>query len=326
MILRKQIDLNPLDIARQTVQIEAQALNDLLASLDERFTQCIELITNCSGRVVVTGIGKSALVGQKIVATFNSTGTHALFMHAADAVHGDLGMIADQDLVICISKSGETSELKVLLPILKSYGVCILAMTSNEHSYLSKEADGLLYTPVAEEADPNKLAPTSSTIVQSAMGDAIATVLLSQKGFTPQHFAKYHPGGSLGKQLYLRVSDLCKNNAVPSVSEEIDVKEILLNISKGMLGAIVVIDQEEKILGIITDGDIRRWFQFDDNRKLAIAKNIMSSSPNVISKDALAVNAFQMMRDLKISQLPVVDVDRYVGMIHLNDLLKEGFV
>ena len=326
MVLRKQFHLNPLDIARQTIRIEAQALNDLLLSLDEKFTQCIDHLSNCSGRVVVTGIGKSALVGQKMVATLNSTGTQALFMHAADAVHGDLGMIADQDLVICISKSGETSELKVLLPILKSYGVCILAMTSNENSYLAQEANGLLYTPVAEEADPNKLAPTSSTIVQSAMGDAIATVLLSKKGFTPEHFAKYHPGGSLGKQLYLRVSDLYKNNAAPSVREEVEVKQILLNISKNLLGATVVINKEEKIQGIITDGDILRWFQRDDYEEGAIAKNIMSSSPNVIAYDSLAINAFNMMRDLQISQLPVVNIDRYVGMIHLNDLLKEGFV
>lgn len=314
-----------LERAKETLKIEIEALQDLYESLDQRYLDCIELLQQCLGRIVVTGIGKSALVGQKIVATFNSTGTQAVFMHAADAVHGDLGMIADEDLVLCISKSGETGELKVLVPILKSYGIKVIAMTSNATSFLAKHADGLLYTPVKQEADPNNLAPTSSTIVQSAMGDTLATVLLQQKGFTADHFAKYHPGGSLGKQLYLKVRELCEENTKPMVQLDTPIKDILLNMSANRLGATVVCNAQEAVLGVITDGDLRRWFQTDQNQ-LAIAEHIMTPNPKTIDIDSLAFHAFNLMRDESISQLPVIEDTRYVGMIHINDLLREGFI
>lgn len=318
--------MNLIELAKKTISIERDALIDLEQSIDNRFQKALDIILQCSGRVIVTGIGKSAIVAQKMVATFNSTGTQSIFMHAADAVHGDLGMIDDADIVICISKSGETPELKVLVPILKSYQVQIIAMTANENSFLASQSDALLYTPVAEEADPNKLAPTTSTTVQSSLGDAIAIVLLTKKGFTPAHFAKYHPGGSLGKQLYLQVSDLYKRNSKPFVYEDTEVKEVLLNMSKARLGATVVVDEDDKILGVITDGDVRRWFQESHDKEGAFAQKMMTANPLFVESSAMALDAFQILRDKNISQLPVVKNGKYIGMIHINDLLQEGFV
>lgn len=314
-----------LKVAKQTIKIEAEALHVLSESLDSNFEHCASMVLHGKGRVIVTGIGKSALVGQKIVATLNSTGTQAIFMHAADAVHGDLGMIDEKDIVICISKSGATSELQVLVPILKSYGLPIIAMTAVKDSFLGLHADGLLYTPISEEADPNKLAPTSSTTVQSAMGDALAVSLLSAKGFTPEHFARFHPGGSLGKQLYLKVSDLIVNNTKPSVTANTGIKEILLNMSKNRLGATVVVNDDNQVLGIITDGDIRRWFQQESDKE-AFAQNIMTENPKFIRAESMAIDAFELMRQNNISQLPVTKNDYYEGVIHINDLLREGFV
>lgn len=315
-----------MQLAKNTINIERDALTILAESLDQRFQDSVALLSQCEGRIVITGIGKSAIVAQKIVATMNSTGTRSIFMHAADAVHGDLGMVDEKDVVICISKSGETSELKILIPILRSYKVKIVAMTSALQSYLAQSADELLYTPVDQEADPNQLAPTTSTTVQSSMGDAIAIVLLTQKGFTPSDFAKFHPGGSLGKQLYLQVEDLYINNGVPFVNKSEGIKDILLNISKHRLGATVVVDDNKSILGIITDGDVRRWFQRDDYQEGAFAQNVMTKNPKQIESTARALDAFQILRDTSISQLPVVKDGKYIGMIHINDLLREGFV
>ncbi len=318
--------VNLIELAQKTIEIEKDALIDLAKSIDDRFLQAMHLLSDCKGRVIITGIGKSAIVAQKMVATFNSTGTQSIFMHAADAVHGDLGMIDDADIVICISKSGETPELKVLVPILKSYRVQIIAMTAQEQSYLATHADALLYTPVSEEADPNKLAPTTSTTVQSSMGDAVAIILLTKKGFTPAHFAKYHPGGSLGKQLYLQVSDLIQDNAKPQVGVQTEIKEVLLSMSQARMGATVVVDEHQKMLGIITDGDVRRWFQNNSVQEEAYAQKMMTENPLVVQAQSMAVEAFQLLRDNNISQLPVVEKDQYVGMIHINDLLREGFV
>lgn len=321
----KTDSLDILGIAKKTIKIEAEALQVLYQSLDNDFENCISILQESKGRIIVTGIGKSALVGQKIVATLNSTGSQAMFMHAADAVHGDLGMVDKNDVVICISKSGSTSELQVLVPILKSYGLTILAMTAEKDSFLASQAHGLLYTPISEEADPNKLAPTSSTTVQSAMGDAVAVTLLSGKGFTPEHFAKFHPGGSLGKQLYLKVEDLIINNSVPKVQSNTEIKEILLNMSKNRLGATVVVDSENIVKGIITDGDIRRWFQKDSGEG-AFAQNIMTADPKHIDCQSMAIDAFELMRSNNISQLPVTKNEKYIGVVHINDLLREGFV
>lgn len=315
-----------LKVGKQTIHLEANALLELERSLDDKFVFAVEMIKNCTGRIIITGIGKSAIVAQKIVATFNSTGTQSIFMHAGDAVHGDLGMIDQNDIVICISKSGSTPELKVLIPILKSYGITIIAMTSSANSYLAEKSDALLLTPMKEEADPNKLAPTTSTTLQSSMGDALAVALLTLRGFTPDQFAKFHPGGALGKQLYLHVQDLSTKNEKPYVDKTSKIKEILLNMSKHRLGATVVVNENEEILGIITDGDIRRWYQNERDVDESFAQNIMTKSPKSIESSELAFTAFEIMRDNNISQLPVTQNGLYEGMIHINDLLREGFV
>lgn len=315
-----------LKIAQKTIGIEADALKDLAASLDEGFLAAIESIRTMSGRMVVTGIGKSAIIAQKIVATFNSTGTPALFMHAADAIHGDLGMIHHDDIVLCLSKSGDTPEIKVLVPLLTNRVNKVIGMVSNRQSFLAKHADIVLYTPVKAEADPNNLAPTTSTAVQMAMGDALATTLLSLRGFSPEDFARYHPGGALGKQLYLRVRDLYPLNEKPSVMPEATIHEAILEISSRRLGATAVVDPNDQLQGIITDGDLRRMLERNPNTADLKAKDIMTPAPRDIAPDEMAIHALGIMRQYNITQLPVTDSGKYLGMIHLHDLLREGIV
>jgi arabinose-5-phosphate isomerase len=317
-----------LEIARQTIQHEAEALLALADSLPGNldFHRCVEALAASKGRLVLTGIGKSAIVAQKIVATLNSTGTPALFLHAADAIHGDLGMIQPQDFVLCISKSGETSEIKVLAPLLKNFGNPLIAMTANRTSTLARMADYLLWTPVEQEADPNNLAPTTSTISQMALGDALAIALLSYKGFTAADFAKFHPGGALGKQLYLRVRDLYLLHERPVVRHDATLQEIIFEISSKRLGATAVLDENNHLAGIITDGDLRRMLQQQQDFHQLRATNILSPNPKTIGPDALAVEAMALLRAFSITQLVVMEKDVYLGIVHLHDLVREGIV
>jgi len=319
--------MNILDVAKNVIDIEKEALENLQASINDDFANCVKTIHGIEGRVVVTGVGKSSLVGQKIVATLNSTGTPSLFMHAADAVHGDLGMLKEEDVVICISKSGETSEIKILVTILKSFGNKIIAMTSNINSFLAKKSDFVLYIPIDKEAEPNNLAPTASSISQMAMGDALATSLMSLKGFSSKQFAKFHPGGSLGKQLYLRVSDVFVNNEKPFVNTDTSLREVIVEMTSKRLGVAAVLNSEEKLVGIITDGDLRRMLEKNINIEEVKAKDIMTKSPKTILSDELAVLALEMMRTKSITQLLVVDDScTFVGVIHIHDLIREGIV
>lgn len=310
--------------AINTIKVETQTIAALEKSIDEDFVQAVKLIAASSGRVVVTGIGKSAIVGQKITATFNSTGTPAIFMHAADAIHGDLGMIQRDDIVLCLSKSGETAEIKVLIPLINNLGNSIVAIVSNHNSYLAHQSSYVLHTPIEQEADPNNLAPTSSTTAQIVMGDALATALLAVKGFSPSDFAKFHPGGTLGKQMYLRVSDIYPKNEQPKVGLDTPLKQIILEISSKRLGMTAVLDGEV-LVGIITDGDLRRMLNQEVITGLKAA-DIMTSSPKTIDRNALAVHALELMREKSITQLIVVDNHEYVGVIHLHDLIREGLV
>ncbi|MEO0008031.1 MAG: hypothetical protein RJA20_2227 [Bacteroidota bacterium] len=317
-----------LTVACQTVHKEADALRALADSLRDNadFKSCVETLVSCRGRIVLTGIGKSAIVAQKIVATLNSTGSPALFLHAADAIHGDLGMIQPNDAVICLSKSGETSEIKVLIPLLKSFGNPLVAMTANRNSTLARQADFLLWTPVDQEADPNNLAPTTSTISQMALGDALAIVLLTHRGFSASDFAKFHPGGALGKQLYLRVRDLYDRNEKPSVRTDASLNEVILEISAKRLGATAVLGHDNRLAGIITDGDLRRMLQQQSNFSDLTAADILTRSPKSIGPDEMAVDAFALMRNHSITQLIVLDNGRYLGIVHIHDLIREGFV
>ncbi|MBV6440630.1 MAG: KpsF/GutQ family sugar-phosphate isomerase [Haliscomenobacteraceae bacterium CHB4] len=317
-----------LDIARQTIRIEAETLLALAESLDDTtdFQACVEAIAASPGRLVITGIGKSAIVGQKITATLNSTGTPALYLHAADAIHGDLGMIRPYDLVLCISKSGETSEIKVLVPLVKNFGNPIIAMTANRQSTLARQADFVLWTPVEQEADPNNLAPTASTTAQMALGDALAVALLAYKGFSPGDFAKFHPGGALGKQLYLRVRDLYALHERPAVGPDATLHEVILEISSKRLGATAVLDDNGHVLGIITDGDLRRMLQRSNDFYHLHARDILSPAPKFIAPEALAVDALALLRQHSITQLLVLEDGRYLGMVHLHDLVREGLV
>lgn len=317
-----------LSIAQRTIRIEAEALLALADSLDDTgdFRACVEAIAASPGRLVITGIGKSAIVAQKITATLNSTGTPALFLHAADAIHGDLGMIRPYDLVLCISKSGETSEIRVLVPLVKNFGNPLIAMTANRQSTLARQADYLLWTPVEQEADPNNLAPTTSTTAQMALGDALAVALLAHKGFSPDDFAKFHPGGALGKQLYLRVRDLYTLHERPVVGPDATLNEVILEISSKRLGATAVLGEQGRLEGIVTDGDLRRMIQRGGDFSHLRARDILSPSPKNIGPDALAVDALTLMRQHSISQLVVVDAGQYLGMVHLHDLVREGIV
>lgn len=313
--------------AQHTLDVELEALQQLRQRLDGSFVQCVQHIYDCRGRLVVTGIGKSALVGQKIAATLNSTGTPALFMHAADAIHGDLGMVQPNDFVLCISKSGETAEIKVLVPLLKNLGNTFIGMVANPSSYLAQQANYVLYTPINQEADPNNLAPTASTTAQMAMGDALATSLLALRGFTSRDFARYHPGGALGKRLYLRVSDLCTHNERPAVPCTASIRNVILEITSKRLGATAVLNDEGTLAGIITDGDLRRMLEKTTDTTHLTAANIMGAQPKTIPAQAMAAEALDLMRTHNISQLVVLDkTGAYEGMLHLHDLVREGII
>ena len=314
------------NIAAAVLTEEASALVQLSERIDSDFVAVVQTILDLKGRVVVTGIGKSAIIGQKMVATLNSTGTPATFMHAADAVHGDLGIIQHDDLVIAISKSGNTPEIKALVPLLKQAKNQLVALVGNTQSYLAQQADFILDTTVEKEACPHNLAPTTSTTAQLAMGDALAVSLLECREFSDRDFARYHPGGVLGKRLYLKVADLAMQNGKPYVSPDTPVKEVIVNITKYRLGAVAVVDNGQ-LSGIITDGDIRRMLEKHDHFDRLTAKDIMSQSPKTIHSDELAVLAFDLMRRHNITQLLVVnDSQLYDGVVHLHDLLKEGII
>ncbi|MFC4721220.1 SIS domain-containing protein [Geojedonia litorea] len=314
-----------LDTAKKTIDLERDAIANLSNLLDDDFSNAVELIYNSKGRVIITGIGKSAIIANKIVATLNSTGTPAIFMHAADAIHGDLGLILKDDVVICISKSGNTPEIKVLVPLIKSAKNKMIAITGNLQSFLAQQADYVLNTYVEQEACPNNLAPTTSTTAQLVMGDALAVCLLELRGFSSKDFAKYHPGGALGKRLYLRVSDLSSLNQKPQVSLDTNLKDVIVEISEKMLGVTAVV-KENKIVGIITDGDLRRMLSKSENFLGLTAKDIMSANPKRIDEDAMAVDAMEMMETNGISQLLVEHNGNYAGVIHLHDLIKEGII
>jgi len=313
-------------IAKDVLINEARAIENLTNFIDNDFEDCVREILQSKGRVVITGIGKSAIIANKIVATMNSTGTPAIFMHAADAIHGDLGMIQSNDIVICLSKSGNTPEIKVLVPLLKRRGSKLVALVSNKNSYLAEHADYVLNATISEEACPNNLAPTTSTTAHLALGDALAVCLLKLRDFSSEDFAKYHPGGSLGKQLYLKVEDVISNNQLPLVKLDTPLKDVILEISSKRLGATAVVDKEHNLLGIVTDGDLRRMLQKESNIGEIKAADIMTHSPKTIDKTEFAVKALQMMQENNISQLVVIDGRRVVGFIHLHDLLKEGIV
>jgi len=312
-------------IALNTINNEALAVSGLARSVNDNFIKCVRLILSTKGRVIVTGIGKSAIIGQKIVATLNSTGTPAIFMHAADAIHGDLGIVQKKDIVLCLSKSGETPEIKVLIPLLKQRGSALIGMVGNTASYLAKQADYIIDTTVGKEACPNNLTPTSSTTAQLVMGDALAVCLLESRGFTAEDFAKFHPGGTLGKELYLRVVDLYVHNQVPIVMHDDPIKKVIIEISSKRLGTTAVL-KGGKLVGIITDGDIRRMLEKNISINRLIASDIMSHNPKTIEPGALVVNALSMMRQNNITQILVVDRKKYKGVIHLHDILKEGIL
>jgi arabinose-5-phosphate isomerase len=314
-----------IDLAKKTIETERDAIANLSSLLNEDFANAVNCIIASKGRVVISGIGKSAIIATKIVATLNSTGTPAIFMHAADAIHGDLGTVQDNDVVICISKSGSTPEIKMLIPLIKRGKNKLIAMTGNTDSFLAKQSDFLLNTFVEKEACPNGLAPTTSTTAQLVMGDALAIVLLELKGFSSADFAKYHPGGALGKKLYLRVADITKNNQVPKVQLGTEVKQVIVEISKKMLGVTAVLDND-KVVGIITDGDIRRMLNMHDNIKGLTAADIMSSNPKTIDNDTLAIKALELMQQKGISQLLATEKGKYLGVIHVHNLINEGIL
>ncbi len=312
--------------ALRTIQMEAQSIQSLTEFINEDFQKVIDAITSCRGRFVISGIGKSAIIAQKIVATLNSTGTPSVFMHAADAIHGDLGIIQQEDVVMIISKSGNSPEIKVLVPLIKNFGNILIAMVGNLDSYLAKQSNIILNTTVEQEACPNNLAPTTSTTAQLVMGDAIAVCLMELKGFNSGDFAKFHPGGMLGKKLYLRISDIYINNERPAVLLNQTLKEVIVEMTKKRLGAAAVVDEREKLHGIITDGDLRRMLKKNHVSENIRAKDIMTHNPKIIGPDELAVTALDMMRKHEITQLLVMKEEKYLGMIHLHDLLKEGFI
>lgn len=314
-----------LDFARETIETELYSLGKLTSFLDKDFALSVQTILESGGRVVVTGIGKSAIIAQKIVATMNSTGTPSLFMHAADAIHGDLGMIQPKDVIICISKSGNTPEIKVLVPLLKREGNPLIAITANRESFLAIQANYVLYAYTQKEACPNNLAPTTSTTTQLVMGDALSVALMRMKSFGSEDFAKYHPGGALGKRLYLTVGETIARNQVPSVAPDTDIRQVIVEISQKMLGVTAVLEGDT-IVGVITDGDIRRMLSRYEDIKGLKAKDIMSSHPKTIEASVLAVDALDFMQNHKITQLLVTHSGRYMGVIHLHNLIQEGII
>lgn len=314
-----------LAIAKKTIETESEAIYNLASLLNEDFAHTVNCIIAAKGRVVVSGVGKSAIIASKIVATLNSTGTPSIFMHAADAIHGDLGTIQEDDVVILISKSGSTAEIKMLIPLIKRGNNKLIGMTGNIDSFLAKNAHFVLNTYVAKEACPNNLAPTTSTTAQLVMGDALAIALLELKGFSSHDFAKYHPGGTLGKRLYLRVEDIANNNQKPQVHPDTEIKKVIMEISEKMLGVSAVIDNG-KIVGIVTDGDIRRMLNKYDAINGLTARDIMTPNPKIVAGDVLAVEALELMQEKGISQLLAVSGSTYIGVVHLHNLINEGII
>ncbi len=312
--------------ALHTIQLEAQSIAGLASFIGDSFEKAIEAIHQSKGRLVISGIGKSAIVAQKIVSTLNSTGTPSLFMHAADAIHGDLGMIQKEDIVLIISKSGESPEIKVLVPLIKNFGNTLISMVGSTDSFLATNADIILNTTVSKEACPNNLAPTSSTTAQMVMGDVLAVCLMQLNGFSGQDFAKFHPGGNLGKRLYLRVTDLYKANESPKVLANASLKEVIVEITEKRLGVTAVIDPENQVLGIITDGDLRRMLEKTDDIHSITAKDILSLHPKTVEPSTLAVEALDVLRNNDISQLVVAENGNYLGILHIHDLVREGIV
>ena len=312
--------------ALQTIELEAISITNLANYINEEFVNAIHVIRESKGRIIISGIGKSAIVAQKIVATFNSTGTPSIFMHAADAIHGDLGMIQKDDVIVIVSKSGESPEIKILVPLIKNFGNQIIAIVGKMDSFLAIESNIVLNTTVTQEACPNNLAPTSSTTAQMVMGDALAVCLMDLNGFTIKDFAKYHPGGNLGKRLYLRVDDLYVNNKKPSVLTTATLKEVIIEITHKRLGVTAVVNEEEKLVGIITDGDLRRMLEKRDNLIDVHASDILSSNPKTISCKAMAVDALEFFREFDISQLLVEENGKFLGVLHLHNLVNEGIV
>lgn len=318
-------EISIINKAKHTIEMESKAISNLANLVTNDFANAVNLIYNSKGRVIITGIGKSAIIASKIVATLNSTGTPAVFMHAADAIHGDLGLILKDDVVICISKSGNTPEIKVLVPLIKSAKNKMIAITGNNESFLGQQADFVLNAFVEHEACPNNLAPTTSTTAQLVIGDALAVCLLELRGFSSNDFAKYHPGGALGKKLYLRVNDISSVNEKPKVYLDTSIKNIIIEITEKMLGVTAVVENE-KIVGIITDGDLRRMLTKVDDFSNLTAKDIMSANPKSINVDAMAVDALEVMESNGISQLLVEENGNYAGVVHLHDLIKEGII
>lgn len=314
-----------LSVARETILTEAKAIANLEQLLDQNFAQAVQAIYASKGRVIITGIGKSAVIATKIVATLNSTGTPSVFMHAADAIHGDLGTILKEDVVICISKSGNTPEIQVLVPLIKNFGNPLIGITGNPDSFLGKQADFTLNSFVEKEACPNNLAPTTSTTAQLVLGDALAVCLLDLRGFSSSDFAKYHPGGALGKKLYLRVNDITQHNQKPAVNPDTPVTQVIVEISEKMLGITAVLDGDQ-ILGVVTDGDIRRMLYKSTDFSGLKAKDIMTPSPKTIAHDAMAVDALDVLEEHKITQLLAIRNGRYDGVVHLHNLIREGIL
>ena len=316
---------NILEIAKKTIESESKSIAKLADLLTDDFLKAVEIIYNSKGRLVVTGIGKSAIIAQKIVASMNSTGTPSLFLHASEAIHGDLGMVQPNDVVICISKSGNSPEIKVLVPILKHFGNSLIAITGNTTSFLAKGADFILDTTVESESCPNNLAPTNSTTAQLVMGDALAVCLMELRGFNAQDFAKYHPGGALGKKLLLRVGDMLDQSHKPEVTPDTNIKKVIFEISEKRLGVTAVIENN-KVIGIITDGDIRRMLNNNDTFAHLTAKDIMTKNPKTIQLSSMVTDALNILEDFSITQLIVADQEEYKGVLHLHDILKEGIV
>ena len=317
---------NIINTGKQTIIAESDSVAALLDSINENFEKAVLKIFQSKGRLVVSGIGKSAIIAQKIVASLNSTGTPSVFLHAADAIHGDIGMVQPEDVVMLLSKSGDSPEIKVLVPLIKNFGNSLIAICGNMQSYLAKCADVVLNTTVNKEASPHNLAPTSSTTAQLVMGDALCVCLMELRGFNPDDFAKFHPGGTLGKKLYLRVAELAVNNEKPAVKKDSLLKNVIIEITKKRLGVTVVMDNEENILGIITDGDLRRMLENDLYHPQAKAEDIMTIHPKTIDSQSLAVHALEVMRNYNITQLIVTENEKYFGIIHLHDLIKEGII
>ncbi len=316
---------NILAIAKKTILSESKSIAKLTEFLDENFIETTRIVYKSKGRLVVTGIGKSAIIAQKMVATFNSTGTPSLFLHASEAIHGDLGMVQNDDVIICISKSGNSPEIKILVPLLKRFGNTLIAITGNMTSFLAKGSDYVLNTTIEAESCPNNLAPTNSTTAQLVMGDALAVCLMEMRDFKPEDFAIYHPGGALGKKLLLRVADMLEHSLKPMVTPDTAIKKVLFEISEKRLGVTAVIDQE-KVIGIITDGDIRRMLNDRDTFADLTAKDIMTKNPKMIQSTDMVVSAFNIMEDFSITQLVVVENNQYKGILHLHDILKEGIL